>query len=53
MKKLWKIKKKKDKRKFESLKDHNWNEILTPNWQNIELYTVWDYEGKKWKKKNI
>ncbi len=49
--KKWKYKKKKDKMLFESIKDTNWNEIITQNW-NIEIYTVWGKENKKWNLKN-
>lgn len=46
---MWKYNKRKDKRKFEAIKDHNGDNILDTNWQTIEIYTIWDFVGKKWK----
>lgn len=43
-------KKYKDKIKFESIKDHNWEEILTQLW-NIEIYTIKTNENQFWKNK--
>ena len=44
---MWKIKKKK-KRKYEAIKDHNWEEILTQK-GNIEIYTnLWE-ENTRWR----
>ncbi|PZM81826.1 hypothetical protein DLH72_05000 [Candidatus Gracilibacteria bacterium] len=47
---MWKYKKKKDKRKYESIKDNNGDEILDNNGNNIEIYSVLDFDGKNWNK---
>ena len=45
---MWKYNKRKEKMLFESIKDTNWNEITTQS-GNIEIYTFWGKENKKWK----
>lgn len=48
---MWR-KAKSKKRVFDSIKDHNWEEILTHKW-SIEIYTIfWNNTKKLWKIKN-